>query len=64
MSADGNTFLVLHGNETDAILAIVVASKATSSPWMVVYVKNAIYELGFGELEIAIKCDGGRELQE
>ena len=56
-SAHENPFLVLYDNETEAIFAIAVSSKATAKPWIVEYVKNVIYELGYGDLKIAIKCD-------
>ena len=54
----------MYDNETDAVVAIALASKAASTPWIVEYIKSAIYELGFGELKIAIKCDGAEGLQE
>ena len=56
--------LVLYDNETEAIFAIAVASKSTAKPWIVEYVKNIIYELGYSELKIAMKCDQAKELQE
>ena len=42
---------------------MAVASKATK-PWIVELVKNILYELGYGQLNISIKCDGARGLQE
>ena len=62
-SAHRNPFLVLYDNETEAIFAVAVASKA-SKPWIVEHVKKVIYELGYDQLKIAVKCDGARELQE
>ena len=32
--------------------------------WIVEYVKNIIYELGYGQVKIAIKSDRARSLQE
>ena len=54
---------MLYDNETEGIFAVAVASKATK-PWIVEFVKNILYELGYGQLKIAIKCDGAKELQE
>ena len=62
-SAHRNPFLVLYDNETEAIFATAVPSKQTK-PWIVEYVKNIIYELGYGQVKIAIKSDRARELQE
>jgi hypothetical protein len=62
-SAHRKPFLILYHNETEGIFAVAVASKATK-PWIVEFVKNILYELGYGQLKIAIKCDGAKELQE
>ena len=61
--AHGNPFLVLYDNETEAIFAIAAESKSTK-PWIVEFVKGVLYEPGYGELKIVIKCDQARELQE
>ena len=58
-SAHRNPFLVLYDNETEAIFATAVPSKQTK-PWIVEYVKNIIYELGYGQVKIAIKSDRAR----
>ena len=55
-SAHRNPFLVIYDNETEAIFAIAVPSKAVK-PWIVEYVRNIIYELGYAEVKIAIKID-------
>ena len=44
-TAHRNPFLVVYENETEAIFAVAVASKATK-PWIVEFVKNILYELG------------------
>ena len=62
-SAHRNPFLVVYNNETEAIFAVAVASTSTK-PWIVKLVKNTLYELGYGQLKISIKCDGAREIQE
>ena len=62
-SAHQNPFLILFDNATEAIFAVAVPSKATK-PWIVEFVKSVLYELGYGQLKIAIKCDQARELQE
>ena len=49
---------MLYDDETEAILAIAVSSKATLKPLIIEYVDNVVYELGYGKLKIAIKCDG------
>ena len=61
--AHANPFLVLYDNETEGIFAISVASKQTK-PWIVEWTKAIIYELGYGEIKIALKSDGARELHE
>ena len=63
-SAHENPLLVLYDNETEAIFAIVVASKSTAKPWIAECVKNIIYEFGYGELKIAITRVQAKELQE
>ena len=55
--------LVLYDHETEAIFAVAVASKATK-PLIVEFVKNILYELGYGQLKISIKRDGASGLQE
>ena len=62
-SAHRNPFLAVYDNEKEAIFAVAVASKSTK-PWIIDFVKNILYELGYGQLKISIKCDGARELQE
>ena len=62
-SAHRSPFLVVYHNETEAIFAIAVASNSTK-PWIVELVKSILYDLGYGQLKISIKCDGARELQE
>ena len=62
-SAPRSPFFILYDNETEGIFAVAVASKATK-PWIVKFVKKVLYELGYGELKIAIKCDQAKELQE
>ena len=61
-SAHENPFLVLSDNETEAMFAIAVVSKSTKE-WIVEFVKQVVYELGYSELKVAIKCDGAEELQ-
>ena len=55
-SAHRNPFLVLYDNETEAIFSVAVSSKAVK-PWIVEFIKKILYELGYGQLKIAIKCD-------
>ena len=62
-SAHQNPFLVVYDNETESIFTVAVASKATK-PWIIEFVKTVLYELGYGQLKVAIKCDGAKELQE
>ena len=62
-SAHANPFLIVYDNETEGVFAISVPSKATK-PWVVEYVKSIVYELGYGEMKIALKSDGARELHE
>ena len=50
----------MYDNETNSIFAIAVPSKEVK-PWIVEHVKNVLYELGYGELKIAIHFDGARE---
>ena len=54
------TILVLYDDEAEAISAIAFASKAVPIPWRVESFKNVMYELGYGELKIAIKYDGAK----
>ena len=61
--AHRSPFLVVFDNETEAIFAVAVASKSTK-PWIVEFVKKILYDLGYGQFEICVKCDGARELQE
>ena len=61
--AHANPFLVVYDNEREGVFAISVPGEATR-PWVVEYVKSVIYELGYGEIEISLKNDGARELQE
>ena len=60
-SAHENPFLVLYGNETEAIFAIAVSTHSTAKPWIVEYVKNIIHTLGYGELKIATKCNQAKK---
>ena len=46
-SAHRNPFFVVYDNETEATFAAAVASKSTK-PWIVEFVKNIVYELGYG----------------
>ena len=62
-SAHRNPFLVCYDNETEGIFTVAVASKSTK-PWIVEWLKNVLYEFGYGQMKVAIKCDGARELQE
>ena len=61
--ARSHPFLVVYDNETEGVFAICVPSKATR-PWVVQYVKNVIYELGYREMKISLKSDGARELHD
>ena len=53
-SAHGNPFLVLYDNETEAMFAIAVASESTKE-WIVEFVKQGLYDLGYSELKVTIK---------
>ena len=52
----------MYDKQTEGIFAVAVASKATK-PWIVEFVKNFLKDLGYGQLKIAIQCDGAKELQ-
>ena len=58
-SAHEHPYLVLYDNETEASFAIAVASQSTKE-WIVEFVKQVLYELGYSDLKVAIRCDGAR----
>ena len=53
---------MLYDNETEAMLAIALASKSAEE-WIVEFLKQVIYEFGYCDLKVAIRCDGARQLQ-
>ena len=58
-----NPFLIVYGADSEAIYCLPVASKAVGD-YVVYCIKSVIDELGYSEVQIALKSDAAPELQQ